>query len=56
VVCSTIEEWEEALVELASSPDLRLELASAGQVAARSVYSDESLALRWDRVINSLKR
>jgi glycosyltransferase involved in cell wall biosynthesis len=56
VVCSTIEEWEEALVELSSRPDLRLELASAGQAAARSVYSEESIALRWDRVIDSLQR
>ncbi len=56
VVCSTIEEWEKALVGLAARPALRLEVGSAGQAAARSAYSEESLALRWDRVIDSLQR
>jgi hypothetical protein len=55
VVCSTIEEWEKVLVRLSTSPALRLEMALAGQAAARSSFSDESLALRWDRVIDSLQ-
>jgi hypothetical protein len=56
VVCFTAGDWERTLVELSSSPDLRMEVALAGQAAARAAYSDESLAMRWDRVIESLQR
>lgn len=55
VVCSTVEDWETALAELSSVPDLRLEIALAGQAVARSAYSDESVAMRWDQVFESLQ-
>lgn len=55
VVCSTAGDWEKTLVELSSRPDLRLEVALAGQATAQAAYSDESLAMRWDRVIESLQ-
>ncbi len=55
VLCSTAEDWETTLVELSSKPDLRLEVALAGQVAAHAFYSDESLAVRWDRVMDSVR-
>ncbi len=55
VLCSTAEDWEATLVQLSSRSDLRLEVALAGQAAARTSYSDESRAVRWDRVIDSVR-
>ncbi len=54
VVCSTVEEWERALADLRTDPGLRLAVARAGQEVALTVYSEESLAGRWDGVFGSL--
>jgi glycosyltransferase involved in cell wall biosynthesis len=54
VVCTTVDEWERALQRLHSAPDERLAIAEAGQRAALSLYSEESLAQRWDRLFESL--
>jgi glycosyltransferase involved in cell wall biosynthesis len=54
VLCSTVDDWRHALQQLHFQPEERLEIASAGQAAALTAYSEESLALRWDRLFESL--
>jgi len=54
VVCSTVDEWEQALENLRADPKVRLAVAGAGQKAALTTYSEESLAGRWDRMFESL--
>ena len=54
VVCSTGEEWKQALESLRTHPEDRLRIARAGQDTALNTYSEESLAQRWDRLFESL--
>jgi glycosyltransferase involved in cell wall biosynthesis len=54
VLCSTTDDWRRALESLQACPEDRFALASAGQAAARTVYSEESLAQRWDRLFETL--
>jgi len=54
VLCATSDDWERVLERLYKWPAERLEIAEAGQAAALSVYSDGSLASRWDRLFRSL--
>lgn len=54
VLCSTDANWEDALLDLHSDPGERLAIAEAGQAAALGLYSEESLAHRWDRLFESL--
>ena len=54
VLCSTESDWERSLTVFANRPEVRLEHAKAGQAAALSTYSEESLARRWDDVLRSL--
>ena len=53
-LCSTTEDWSQALAELHARPSTRLAIAEAGQATALAVYSEESLAERWDRLFDSL--
>ena len=55
VLCSTVEDWRRILESLyAARPDDRLAIAEAGQAAALTAYSEESLARRWDRLFETL--
>ena len=54
VLCTTSEDWRQTLEHLHARPDDRLAVATAGQAAALTVYSDESLSQRWDRLFESL--
>ena len=53
-LCSTAEDWQEVLRGLHNDPEKRLTIALAGQAAALTVYSEESLAQRWDQLFDSL--
>ena len=53
-LCSTTEDWAQALGELYARPSARLAIAEAGQTTALTTYSEESLAERWDRLFDSL--
>jgi len=53
-ICATSTDWEQALRNLHSYPDVRLAAAEAGQATALDAYSEESLAQRWDRLFDSL--
>jgi hypothetical protein len=54
VLCTTSEDWQHTLEHLCARPDDRLDIAAAGQAVALTVYSEESLAQRWDRLFESL--
>jgi len=54
VLCATSDDWRRVLERLYERPDERLRIAEAGQATALSVYSEESLASRWDRLFESL--
>ena len=54
VLCTTSDDWKRALERLHERPDERLAIAEAGQATALSAYSDESLACRWDLLLESL--
>ena len=54
VLCSTTDDWRRALENLRVCPEDRFALASAGQTAALTVYSEEALAQRWDRLFETL--
>ena len=54
VLCSTTDDWRRALENLHARPEDRFALASAGQTAALTVYSEEALAQRWDRLFETL--
>jgi len=54
VLCTTSDDWRRVLERLHERPDERLRIAEAGQAAALSTYSEESLASRWDRLFESL--
>ena len=53
-ICATSTDWEQALRNFHSYPDVRLAAAEAGQATALDAYSEESLAQRWDRLFDSL--
>ena len=54
VLCTTSDDWRRVLERLHKQPDERLGIAEAGQATALSAYSDESLACRWDLLLESL--
>jgi len=54
VLCSTADDWRRTLESLHARPEDRLAIATAGQETALTVYSEESLAQRWDRLFESL--
>ena len=54
VLCSTADDWRRTLESLHARPEDRLAIATAGRETALTVYSEESLAQRWDRLFESL--
>ena len=54
VLCSTVEDWRRTLESLHARPEDRLAIAEAGQAAALTAYSEESLVRRWDRLFETL--
>ncbi len=54
VLCSTADDWRRTLESLHARPEDRLAIATAGQGIALTVYSEESLAQRWDSLFESL--
>ena len=54
VLCSTVEDWRRILESLHARPEDRLAIAEAGQAAALTAYSEESLVRRWDRLFETL--
>ena len=54
MLCSTVEDWRRTLESLHARPEDRLAIAEAGQAAALTAYSEESLVRRWDRLFETL--
>ncbi len=54
VLCSTADDWRRTLESLHARPEDRLAIATAGRETALTVYSEESLAQRWDSLFESL--
>jgi len=54
VLCTTSDDWRQTLDYLHHGPEDRLAIAQAGQAAALSAYSEESLVQRWDHLFESL--